>query len=54
MKRIINQFIIIITILVSSLLIISCEKEIDLDLRSVTPRLVIEGVVVKDSLAKVK
>lgn len=54
MKTKINQHIIVISILISSLFVFSCEKEIDVDLRSVTPRLVIEGVVVKDSLAKVK
>jgi len=44
-----------ITILLAvSLLIISCEKEIDLDLKSVEPRLVIEGKVILDSLAMVK
>lgn len=34
--------------------LLSCEKEIDLDLRSVEPRLVIEGKVIYDSLAMVK
>ncbi|MEN9919613.1 MAG: hypothetical protein RL662_2049 [Bacteroidota bacterium] len=31
----------------------ACEKEIHVDLHSVEPRLVIEGLIVKDSLAKV-
>lgn len=54
MKTKINQYIIVTAVLISSLLVFSCEKEINVDLRSVTPRLVIEGVVIKDSLAKVK
>jgi len=32
----------------------SCEKEIDVDLRSVPPRIVIEGIVKKDQLATVR
>lgn len=37
-----------------SLILSSCEKEINVDLRSVEPQLVIEGQVALDSLAKVK
>ena len=32
----------------------SCEKEIDVELRSVEPRIVIEGIIKKDSLATVR
>lgn len=32
----------------------SCEKEIDVDLKSVTPRIVIEGIVKQNELAKVR
>lgn len=32
----------------------SCEKEIDVDLHSVEPRIVIEGLIAKDSLATVR
>ncbi len=53
MKKIVNIPLIIAALLVS-VIFTSCEKEIDVDLNSVTPHLVIEGVVAKDSLAKVK
>ena len=53
MKKIINIPLIVIALLMTAILT-SCEKEIDVDLNSVTPRLVIEGLVVKDSIAKVK
>lgn len=44
----------IIILLAFTLLMLSCEKEIDIDLRSVEPRLVIEGKVPLDSIAVVK
>lgn len=53
MKKIINIPLVVIALLMTTILT-SCEKEIDVDLNSVTPRLVIEGLVVKDSIAKVK
>lgn len=54
MKRILSKYIISIVTAVSGLFVISCEKEIDIDLRSVEPHLVIEGKVIQDSLAMVK
>ncbi|MFV0469222.1 MAG: DUF4249 domain-containing protein [Dysgonomonas sp.] len=54
MKKIFKKHIFVTTIIVSSLILASCEKEVDVDLRSVESRLVIEGKVVKDSLATVR
>lgn len=54
MKSIIIDTQLIIAVLLISALFVSCEKEIDVDLNSVPPQLVIEGIVAKDSLAKVK
>lgn len=34
--------------------LVSCQKEIDIDLHQVPPRIVIEGIVKQDSLAKVR
>lgn len=42
-----------LSILFCSFGIISCEKEIDVDLNSVEPKIVIEGRIAKDSIAKI-
>ncbi len=52
MKKI-NYIYIGITLLFASFLMTSCEKEIDVDLRSIEPKVVIEGWIAKDSIAKV-
>lgn len=54
MKRIINQYKYIIAVAIISLVTTSCEKEVDVDLRSVEPRLVIEAKVIKDMYATVR
>jgi len=54
MNTIYKKYIQIIAAAILSFTLVSCEKEIDVDLRSVEPRLVIEGKVMLDSLAKVK
>lgn len=53
MKPIYNKLQLLGICLISLLGITSCEKEIDVDLHSVEPRIVIEGLVKKDSLATV-
>lgn len=45
-----KKYILVILVVILS----SCEKEVDIDLHSVEPRLVIEGKVAQDSLAMVK
>lgn len=45
---------IIIIIALSSIFLASCEKEVNIDLHSVEPKLVIEGKVAENSLAMVK
>lgn len=50
----INKYIIILTSFASLFFFTSCEKEIELDLNSVDPKLVIEGLVTLDSLPTVK
>jgi len=52
MKKL-NNIYIIVSVLISSFLVTSCEKEIDVDLKSVEPKIVIEGLIAKDSIAKV-
>ncbi|MDH6355648.1 hypothetical protein M2132_001993 [Dysgonomonas sp. PH5-45] len=54
MKKIISRYVPIFVVVISALVVSSCEKEVDVDLRSVEPRLVIEGVVPEDSLATVR
>ncbi len=49
-----TKYITILSALALLLVASSCEKEIDVDLRSVPPRIQIEGVVKQDSLAKVR
>ncbi|NDW18614.1 DUF4249 domain-containing protein [Dysgonomonas sp. 216] len=53
MKKL-NKYIIILFAAISSVFVTSCEKEIDLDLRTAAPRLVIEGKIQEYSYAKVK
>ncbi|PXV68773.1 uncharacterized protein DUF4249 [Dysgonomonas alginatilytica] len=50
----INKHITTIAAIISLFVFTSCEKEIDVDLKSAEPKLVIEGLVTADSLAKVK
>lgn len=52
MKKL-NIIYISIGVFLFSLLMTSCEKEIELDLKSVEPKIVIEGRIVKDSIAKI-
>lgn len=50
----INKYIIIVASLVSLFLFTSCEKEIDVDLHSSEPKLVIEGLISQNTLATVR
>lgn len=54
MKSIKNKYTTILAVLALMLTVSSCEKEIDVDLRSVPPRIQIEGIVKQDELAKVR
>ncbi|MDU1889397.1 MAG: DUF4249 domain-containing protein [Dysgonomonas sp.] len=54
MNSIIKIYIPILCAVAFSLLFSSCEKEIDVELRSVEPRIVIEGIVKQDQFATVK
>ncbi|MDL2303359.1 DUF4249 domain-containing protein [Dysgonomonas sp. OttesenSCG-928-D17] len=54
MNKSINIYKLIFSGIVVMLLFSSCEKEIDVDLRSVPPKVVIEGIVKLDSLARVR
>lgn len=50
----ISKYILTIVAIVSTFIFTSCEKEIDVDLRSSEPKLVIEGLITADSLATVR
>ena len=50
----INKYITVTVALLSLFLLTSCEKEIEVDLNSAEPKLVIEGLVAADSLATVR
>lgn len=54
MKHILEKYKIIFLTILIAVSFYSCEKEIDVELRSVPPRIVIEGIVKQDQLAKVK
>jgi len=54
MKKIFNQYIMIIVTIISSIFVSSCEKEIDLDLRSVPPIVVIEGKILENNYPEVR
>lgn len=54
MKNLKTKYIAILSALTILLVVSSCEKEIDVDLRSVPLRIQIEGVVKQDQLAKVR
>lgn len=54
MKNLKNKYTVILSALALMLTVSSCEKEIDVDLRSVTPRIQIEGIVKQDQLAMVR
>lgn len=54
MLQIIKKYRTIIATIIITTLCPSCEKEIDVDLKSVPPHIVIEGIVKQDQLAKVK
>ena len=54
MKLVFNHYIIIIVTIISSLFVTSCEKEIDLDLRTADPVLVIEGRIEENGRPEVK
>lgn len=50
----INKYIIIVAAIVSLYILTSCEKEIDVDLNSSEPKLVIEGLITPDFPASVR
>lgn len=52
--KIYNQYTIVISVILSAILVSSCEKEIDVDLRTASPRLVIEGILPENSVANIK
>lgn len=54
MKKLNNKYLTLIAALSILFTVSSCEKEIDVDLRSVTPRIQIEGIVKQDQLAMVR
>jgi len=54
MKRTFNQYIMLAVIIISSIFVTSCEKEIELDLKFAGPIVVIEGRVQENELPKVK
>jgi len=54
MKTIKNKYTVLITALALLFNLTSCEKEIEVDLRSITPRIQIEGIVKQDQLAMVR
>ena len=54
MKSIINRYHIILGVMIVACVFTSCEKEIDVDLRSVPPRIQIEAMVKQDQLARVR
>ena len=54
MNTILKKYILIIPIVLSAISFTSCEKEIEIDLRSVTPLVHIEGIVKQDQLATVR
>lgn len=54
MNNILNKYYKIFTLIAIAFSIYSCEKEIDVDLRSVPPHIAIEGIVKQDQLAMVK
>lgn len=54
MKSLKNKYTTILSALALLLVVSSCEKEIDVDLHSVPPRVQIEGLVKQDSLARVR
>lgn len=49
-----NQYKAFLLLTILSLCFSACEKEIDIDLRSVDPRIMIEGIVKQDQLATVR
>ncbi|GHV18314.1 hypothetical protein FACS1894169_14830 [Bacteroidia bacterium] len=54
MKNLKNKYITVLSALALLLIVSSCEKEIDVDLRSVPPRIQIEGIVKQNQLARVR
>lgn len=54
MKKLKNKYLTILAVLILLFTVSSCEKEIDVDLRSVTPRIQIEGIVKQDQFATVR
>ncbi len=54
MKNLKNKYTALLAALTLLFTVSSCEKEIEVDLRSVTPRILIEGIVKQDQLATVK
>ncbi|MBK5719695.1 DUF4249 domain-containing protein [Dysgonomonas sp. Marseille-P4677] len=54
MNNLINTYSIIFLVIVLAFSVTSCEKEIDVYLRSVPPRIQIEGIVKQDQLARVR
>lgn len=53
MKKLRENYIILFFAITFVFILTSCEKEIEVDLNSIDPKIVIEGLVAKDSLAKV-
>jgi len=54
MKKLIKKYLIIVSSLILLFTVSSCEKEIDVDLRTVPPHIQIEGIVKQDQLAMVR
>jgi len=54
MKTIKNKYTVLFAALALLFIASSCEKEIDVDLRSITPRIQIEGIVKQDQFATVR
>jgi len=54
MTIILKKYRLFVTVLLSAFIFSACEKEVDVDLRSVPPRIQIEGMVKQNSLAMVR
>lgn len=54
MNNVLKKYTIALLAIISIFATYSCEKEIDIDLKSVTPRLVLEGIVKEGELARVR
>jgi len=54
MNTLLKKYLLIVPIILSAISFTSCEKEIDIDLRSITPLVHIEGIVKQGQLATVR